>query len=199
MDAEKQILRDVLQQHREAMLWKLENLGEYDLRRPVTPTGTNLLGLVKHLAGLEYGYLGDVLGRPAPEVLSWTEDGTIWEGADMWVTPDQSTEYIAGLYRRACSHADETIAALPLDAVGTVPWWSPDAQQATLFQLLLRMIAETARHAGHADIVRELIDGAAGAHVGDTSLPGDFGAPERDAYVAKIEAAARAADPAAAP
>lgn len=76
----------------------MEGLGDYDLRRPLTPTGTNLLGLVKHLAGLEYGYLGDCLGRPAQERLSWIEDGSVGEGADMWAQPAESREYVIGLY-----------------------------------------------------------------------------------------------------
>jgi hypothetical protein len=86
----------------------------------MTPTGTNLLGLVKHLAGLEYLYLGESFGYPAPETMSWIEDGSIWEGADMWAKPDESSEYMTGLYRRACAHADGVIAALDLEAPGSV-------------------------------------------------------------------------------
>ena len=76
-----------LDQSRAVMLAKLEGLSEYDARRPITPTGTNLMGLVKHLASMEYGYLGDCFGRPAPEPLPWVEDGSIWDGADMWARP----------------------------------------------------------------------------------------------------------------
>jgi Protein of unknown function (DUF664) len=99
-----------LQASRAVLLSKLDNLSEYDRRRPMTPTGTNLLGLVKHLAGLEYGYLGESFGHPAPESMSWYEDGSVWQGADMWARPDESTEYITGLYRqgsgvfRECPH-----------------------------------------------------------------------------------------------
>ncbi|NEE26132.1 DUF664 domain-containing protein, partial [Streptomyces sp. SID7982] len=57
--APKDILRLYLQNARDALLWKLDGLSEYDIRRPLTPTGTNLLGLVKHVAGIELGYLGD--------------------------------------------------------------------------------------------------------------------------------------------
>jgi hypothetical protein len=142
------------------VLANVDDLGEYDLRRPRTPTGTNLLGLVKHLAGLEYGYLGACVGRPPPEKLSWVEDDSIGEGADMWATAVEPSAYLIGLYRRAAAHADTTIAALQLDSPAQVPWWSD--KDTTLGVLLIRLVAETAQHAGHADVVRELIDGRAG-------------------------------------
>ena len=91
---EKQTLQRYLRNARGVLLWKLEGLSDYDIRRPMTPTGTNLLGLVKHLAALEYGYLGESFGYPAPESMSWIEDGSIWQGADMWAKPDESSEYI---------------------------------------------------------------------------------------------------------
>ncbi|HEY7323242.1 MAG TPA: DUF664 domain-containing protein, partial [Streptosporangiaceae bacterium] len=100
----KEELHRKLQASRATLLSKLDDLSEYDRRCPLTPTGTNLLGLVKHLAGLEYGYLGESFGRPAPESMSWIEDGSIWQGADMWAKPDESSDYIIGLYRRACAH-----------------------------------------------------------------------------------------------
>ena len=158
----KDELHRKLQDCRDVMLAKLNALGEYDRRRPLTPTGTNLLGLVKHLAGLEYMYLGEAFGRPAPEAMSWMEDGSVWQGADMWATPEESSEGITGLYRRACAHADRTIAALDLEAPGSVAHWPAQRRETTLGVLLIRMVAETAQHAGHADIIRELIDGKGG-------------------------------------
>jgi hypothetical protein len=155
-------LHQNLQASRATLLSKLDDLTEYDRRRPMTPTGTNLLGLVKHLAGLEYAYLGDSFGRPASESMSWIEDGSIWEGGDMWAKPDESSEYIIGLYQRACAHADDVIAGLDLQAPGSVPHWPQDRRDTTLGVLLIRMVAETAQHAGHADIIRELIDGKGG-------------------------------------
>jgi Protein of unknown function (DUF664) len=178
-------LHSKLRAGRAGLLSKLEGLSEYDLRRPMTGTGTNLLGLVKHLAGLEYGYLGESFDRPAPEKMSWIEDGSIWEGGDMWATADETSEYLIGLYQRACAHADQTIAELDLSAPGRVAHWPEDRRDTTLGVLLIRMVAETAQHAGHADIIRELIDGRAG--------PDQYAyfdeAAWRD-YVAKIQAAA---------
>jgi hypothetical protein len=146
---------------RAAMLAKLEALSEYDRRRPLTPTGTNLLGLVKHLAGLEYGYLGGSFGRPPIERPSWFRDDPCSE-IDMWATPDESSDYITGVYRRACAHSDVTIAELELDSPGRVAHWAEGHQETTLGVLLIRMVGETAQHAGHADIIRELIDGRIG-------------------------------------
>src|SRR5262245_52170259 len=190
---EKTLLRESLQEFRDAMVWKLDGLSDAQMRRPMTPTGTNLLGLVKHLAGLEYGYLGDTFGRPAPETLSWVEDKSIWEGADMWVAPGESTEYIIGLYRRAGAHADATIEAVALDGVGTVPWWPEGSNQATLRQLIVRMIGETARHAGHADIVREMIDGTGGQRPGDPSFPTELEPAAWQEYVVRVQQAADSA------
>ena len=152
-------LRRYLQDAREAMLWKLEGLSEYDARRPLVPTGTNLLGLVKHLAGIEMAYFGETFGRPCQDRLPFDDPDPY---ADMFAAPGQSREFITGLYQKAWAHADGTIKTLPLTAVGHVPWWPADRSAVTLHQVLVRMTTKTSRHAGHADIVRELIDGAAG-------------------------------------
>jgi hypothetical protein len=182
----KEELHRKLQASRTVMLAKLDGLSEFDRRRPMTPTGTNLLGLVKHLAGLEYLYLGEVFGHPAPERMSWIDDGSIWAGADMWARPDESSDSIIGLYQRACGHADGVIAALDMDAPGSVPHWPEDRRDTTLGVLLIRMVAETAQHAGHADIIRELIDGKGGPDQGDVDE-----SAWRD-YLAQVQAAANA-------
>lgn len=180
----KEELHSKLQASRAALLSRLDDLGEYDLRRPMTATGTNLLGLVKHLAGLEYVYLGESFNRPAPETMSWIEDGSIWENADMWAQPGESSEYLIGLYQRACAHADLAIADLDLQAPGSVAHWPADRRGTTLGVLLIRMVAETAQHAGHADIIRELIDRRAGPD------DGAFDESYWRKYVAQIQAAA---------
>jgi hypothetical protein len=89
----------------------------------------------------------------------------------MWATAVESREQIAGLYHRVWAHSDATLEVLPLDAIGQVPWWPPERREVTLHRILAHMIAETHRHAGHADIVRELIDGAAGLQEGNDNLP----------------------------
>jgi hypothetical protein len=94
----------------------------------------------------------------------------------MWATAEESREQIIELYRRVWAHSDATIDALALDAIGHVPWWPADHNEVTLHRILVHMTAETHRHAGHADIVRELIDGAAGLRPGNDNMPpGDHG------------------------
>jgi uncharacterized damage-inducible protein DinB len=178
---EKADLKRYLQEAREALLWKLDGLSEYDIRRPLTPTGTNLLGVVKHVASVDLAYFSDTFGRPFGEKLPWDlsdddmqrldELGPDVLMADMWATADESREEITGLYRRVWVHSDETIDSLPLDAVGRVKWWPDGRNEVTLHRILVHMIAETHRHAGHADIVRELIDGAAGLSPRNANLP----------------------------
>lgn len=122
MQSKDELLR-YLETGRETMLWKLEGLGEYDLRRPLTPTGTNLLGLVKHLASVELGYFGEVFGRPSGIPLPWYDDDNEDPHGDMYATAGESRDEIVELYRAAGRHTAETVAALDLDAVGRVPWW----------------------------------------------------------------------------
>jgi len=175
----------------EAVLAKLDGLGEYDLRRPLTPTGTNMLGIVKHLASVQAGYFGDVFGRPWPEPLSWlATDAEIND--DMYATADETSDLVRTFYRRSWDHARQTFAVTELDAIGTVPWWSPERSHPNLRTILVHRTVETARHAGHLDVVREMIDGQAGRFADDASMPGG---DEIDwpAYVSKVEAAARSA------
>jgi uncharacterized damage-inducible protein DinB len=189
---EKQILHHYLSSGRDALVWKLEGLGEYDLRRPLVPTGTNLLGLVKHVASVEYGYFGIAFDRPPPDPLPWWDDDAE-PNADMWATPDESREAVLGLYERARAHADATIEALPLDAVGSVPWWSEGRRETDLQTLLVHVVAETHRHAGHADLVRELIDGTAGLRASATNLP-DVDDDWWTRYRERLEQSAREAE-----
>jgi hypothetical protein len=190
----KEYLHNDLRDVRGVMLWKLDGLSEYDIRRPLTSTGTNLLGLVKHLSNTEARYFGDIFGRPFPERLPWWDDDAEFE-ADMWVTPDETRAEIVDRYRAVCAHADATIDTLDLDAPGHVPWWPrPNVK---LFNVIIHVLTETNRHAGHADILREQIDRAVGDS--DTIALGRFnqGTAFWAAHRAKIEDAALAVQHAA--
>lgn len=157
--AYKQTLHRYLQKHRDALLAKLDGLAERQARWPVTPTGTNVLGLVKHVASVQAGYFGEVFGRPLPDPPAWLDSE---DGDDMYATLDETLDDIVAFHHRSAAHADATIEALDLDALGVVPWWPEDRRHVTLHRILVHMSYETARHAGHADIVREMLDGLAG-------------------------------------
>src|SRR4051794_19590594 len=158
---EKALLLLRLRLERDALLWKLEKLSELDLRRPRAATGTNLLGLVKHLTGVEGAYFCDAFGRPRPP-LAWEsdEDVAMGEFSDMYAKPDETSDEIIASYRAATAAADVAISELHLDALGHHHLGITVSLRWMLFTVLL----DTARHAGHADIVRELIDGAAGSY-----------------------------------
>lgn len=181
-------LVEQLQVSRDLILWKLDGVSDYDARRPMTPTGTNLLGLVKHLATCEFGYFGEAFGRSAPVALPWADpENAAGANIDMWATVDESREYLVGLYRRSWLHAAETLAATELDDLTHVELWGRG--RVTLHGILVHMNSETARHAGHADIVREMIDGSVGWRRDFDNLPYREGDRVR-AHHARVQAAA---------
>lgn len=190
-DDPKTDLQRYLWAAREAVVWKLDGLGEYDVRRPLAPTGTNLLGIVKHLIGVEAGYLGATFGRPFPEPIPWSAADAA-PNADMWATPAESREELLDMYRRVWAHGDETVRSLSLEAIGRVPWWPPERAEVTLHRVLVHVIAEINRHAGHADVVRELIDGSTGLRKENLNLPDQDAAWWAD-YRDTVERAAREA------
>ena len=183
----KDNLHGRLRRDRTALLWKLEGLSEYDVRRPLTVTGTNLLGLVKHVASVEARYFGEVFDRPSPEQLPRWQDH---DGSDLWAAEDETREQIVESYRRTWEHSGATVNELPLDAPGHVPWWPEPHSTTNLFAIMVHVLGETNRHAGHADILRENVDGRTGMRP-EHEMQIDEEA--RDAYYAKIEQAARSA------
>lgn len=190
----KDDLHEYLRIARKNMLWKLDGLTEYQKRRPMTPTGTNLLGLVKHLAIVEYGYFGLTFGREFPARFAELEaEGMARLNSDMWATAEESSESIVALYREAWEHSDKTIDAHELDSFGRVLHWPAEKQEVTLHRVLVQMIAETNRHAGHADIVRELIDQTVGLRLGNENMA-DGDAAWWDQYRSELETVALEAD-----
>lgn len=160
-------LRHYFKRAFEALSWKLEGLSEHDLRRPLVPTGTNLLGIAKHVAIVSAEYCGPVLGRetvvPIPP-----EDAE--PNSDLWAREDESAEYVRGLLATAAAEVDAALVELPLDAPANVPWWAEHGE--TTFEVVaIHLLAEVHRHAGHADLVRELVDGRAGLLPSVSNLP----------------------------
>jgi len=180
----KDHLHGRLRRDREALLWKLDGLSEYDARRPLTATGTNLLGLVKHVATVEARYFGEVFGRPSPEPLPRWQDA---DGSDLWAAEDETRDQVVGFYRRTWEHSDATIDALAIDAPGRIPWWPEPYTDTNLFAVLVHVLGETVRHAGHADILREGIDGRTGLRPEHQQ---EIDEEARAAYRAKVERAA---------
>jgi uncharacterized damage-inducible protein DinB len=153
---EKTSLKIALDRHRDVVLWKLEGLDDDQLRRHMTPSGTSLLGIVKHLAAVEYGWFCSTFGREM-EPMPFDEEEP---DADLRIAPGETTADIIDFYNRACLAADQAIDEVGIEDLGTA--WFGD--QVSMRWVLIHMVEETARHAGHMDILRELIDGATGDH-----------------------------------
>lgn len=185
-DFAKAYLHKDLRSVRQSLLSKLDGLSEYDVRRPLTRTGTNLLGLIKHLTLSEARYFGEIFGRPFPSPLPSFDDPGYLNRDHLWVRERESRADIVDGYERACRYADATIEALPIDAIGYVPWWP--RPEVKLFNVMVHVLTESNRHAGHADILREELEalGAAPAR----SEQDDAG---WDAHRSRVEQAARAA------
>ena len=161
LGGEKESLHASLDRHRDAVLWELEGLDDEQLRRGLVPSGTNLLGLVKHLASIEFGWFCETFGRPS-EWIPWDpEDGD----ADARIRPDETTDDILAFYARARSAADRVIKELTLeDQHPTVPGLG-SGEAVSLRWILIHVLEDTVRHLGHMDILRELIDGRTGSHL----------------------------------
>src|SRR5919202_2220126 len=150
------------------LLSKIDGMSEYDARRPLTPTGTNLLGLVQHTGVVVLGYARLPWGRELGRELLW-EDTDGEPDIDLRVLPHVSRDEVLKLAADGRAAMTELLAG-PLDATGEVPWWGPNGG-VTVHRVAVHVVAEVARHAGHADILRELVDGTAGMRPGDTNLP----------------------------
>lgn len=185
----KSCMAAYLDQERAALLAKVEGLSERELRMPRTPTGTNLLGIIKHCVHCEHGYFGVTFGRELEDSTGLLDllDDEADPQADWYATASESAASVIDLYERVIRFARGTIEALDLDSPGRVPWWGPQKQDVTLGQIMTHMHADLARHAGQADILRESIDGSAGWRSAGDNLPDHYDFP---AYVATLRAIA---------
>lgn len=181
----KTALHHYLQEARDAIVWKLDGLSERDARMPRTPTGNNLLGVLKHCLNVEAGYFGPTFGRefPTPDDLVSMETFDTDPQADWYAREDEAKDGLIDLYRRVWAFADQTIEELPLDAPGRVPWWRAGRQDVTLQRIIIHVIYDLSRHAGHADIMREQHDGAIGWQPENSNIPDGH---DWSGYVAKL-------------
>jgi uncharacterized damage-inducible protein DinB len=153
---ETETLAGFLDYHRATLLWKLEGLDDEQLRRAMVPSGTSLLGLVKHLAYVERSWFQGVWAGQEVS-FPWTKEDP---DADWRIEPDETTGDVLALYDGECDRSREIIAAASsLDEAVVHPRWKEEVSRRWI---LVHMIEETARHVGHADILREQLDGAVG-------------------------------------
>jgi hypothetical protein len=155
---EKEMLTATLDFHRATIKWKLEGLSLEDATRPMTPSDTKLLGILKHLAYVErWWFQENFLGREC--TYPWSDSGDM--EADFKIFPGETIETISALYDEECEISRGIVAAASLDDVAAKP--RRTGGHPTLRWVMMHMIEEVARHNGHADILRELIDGKTGA------------------------------------
>ena len=148
---EKETLWEFLDQQLEVIMWKLDGLTDDQLRQPVTSSGMCLLALAKHVAGVPYYWLCEIFGRPCEP---WP--GT--ETDDVELDPGDTTASVLEYFARARAASDQAIRELDLETTGTT--WLGDV--VSFRWAILHTIEEAARHAGHADFMRELIDDTTG-------------------------------------
>jgi len=153
---EKEMLVGFLDFLRATILWKADGLSDEELRRPHEPSGLTLLGLIKHLAYVERSwfqrrFLGDDVEVP------WTKEDP---DADWRIEPGETTQAIRDLYQQEIDIANRVIAEHNLDAPARNV--DPSREGLQLRWIVTHMIEETARHCGHADFMREAIDGQVG-------------------------------------
>jgi uncharacterized damage-inducible protein DinB len=168
----KDVLKQYLQSARDTLVWKLDGLSERDQRLPRTPTGMSLLGILKHALNMEVGYFGATFGRVWPTPHELVTFGGADPQVDWYATVEESPASVIELYRRVQAFADQTIDSLALDAVGRVAHW--DGAEVTLHEILVHVTVDLQRHAGQADILRELADGTAGLLPSYDNLPQGF-------------------------
>jgi hypothetical protein len=180
---ERALLHTHLKDARDALIWKVEGLNEEDRCRPMTPSGTNLVGLVKHMTWIEGWYLCEFFDRERPRLeWEWDVDAAWGHHSHMYAKPEETTEDLIAAYRATTAAADRAIEDLDLDNVGR--HWS--GETVSLRSMLLAVLVDTVRHAGHSDIMRELIDGRTGDRRSPSGFYGTADEDYRSAYLARV-------------
>src|SRR5690242_4891922 len=180
---QKAIWQRYYKERRDALISKVEDLSEYEARRPRTPTGTSLIGIIKHVLNVEAVYLGATFERPFPQTDELVADEAYETDpqADWYATADETTAGIIELYRRVIAHCEQTVELLDLDTVGHVRHWG--GREVTLHWILVHNFNDLVQHNGQADILREQVDGSVGWRQPGDNVPDGYDWP---AYVAKL-------------
>ncbi|WP_101832362.1 DinB family protein [Frankia canadensis] len=155
---EREILEAFLDFHRDVVVHKARGVGDADARRRLLPSRTTLAGLLRHLTVVEQTWFHPLAAAPAPQTApagnaAAAEEDTSWDIAEA-----TTLDSLLADYDDACAHSREASAAFALDDVLS----HPEIGQVSLRWIYVHVIEETARHAGHADVIRELTDGAVG-------------------------------------
>jgi len=180
---ERALLHTHLEDARDALIWKVEGLAEDERRRPMTPTGTNLIGLIKHMTWIEGWYLCEFFGRERPRLdWEWELDAEWGHHSHMYAKPEETSEDLIADYRATIAAANRAIEDLGLDATGK--HWS--GETVSLRSMVLAVLVDTARHAGHCDIIREMIDGVTGDRTSPSGFYGTADEDYRSAYLARV-------------
>ena len=152
--SEREVLSGFLDYQRQTLIWKVSGISEEDLGRRLVPSATTLLGMVKHLAYVERWWFQAVFaGREMP--FPWSDADP---DADFRLEAGETAADIVALYQAEVAIAQQIVAAAAsLEDIARIP-----SRDQSLRWIMVHMIEETARHCGHADILRELLDGATG-------------------------------------
>ncbi|MFR9774888.1 DinB family protein [Micromonospora sp. MS34] len=153
---ERAVLESFLDFHRAVVLRKARGLSDADASRRLVPSLTTLAGLLKHLALVERNWFPCLFAPEPGDVYLTTEEEA---EASFTLDPGETVETLAAAYEAACARSRAVAVRFDLDHV--VP--HPQLGEVSLRWVLVHLIEETARHAGHADILRELTDGRTGA------------------------------------
>ena len=153
---ERSMLESWLDFHRSTLAMKCDGLSDDELReRSVPPSSISLLGLVRHMADVERNWFRWVLSGEHGPGLFWTPEN---EDGDFDDVDDASVDEAFDAWRAECANARQVAASLQLEDTGT----RRHGERVSLRWVLVHMIEEYARHNGHADFLRERIDGATG-------------------------------------
>ena len=159
-EADDEMLRDFLRGQREAVLAVVAGLDEADWHRSVVPTGWTPAGLVEHLGGAEWHWFQGVVAGKQPELPGdLDEDQPPYDPLTVVFTTDEPSTEVIAFYRDQCAQSEAVLATTPLSAPPLGKHGFGGFEPPNVRWVVLHMIEETARHAGHLDIARELLDG----------------------------------------